>query len=155
MRPATSKFGWLLSIGALLPAGLALAAPPAQTEQEMALAAAARDVEMAGLRLRRYVKVEHPLKLRELETQRTLKRVEIEKLKALLAEYNQITHRTIPEPFIVTRQATELALLEAELRLANLDEEQLLLERYHSDQTRLYELDLEAAVARYRQLEAK
>jgi len=125
--------------------GAAEEGPDVAREREVA--AARRQVEAAELRLRRYVRVEHPLKLRTLESQIKLTQIEVDRLRELLAEYEQIAKNTVPAPLIVSRHAAELALTAAELRLADLDEERLLLARYHADQRRLYELDLESAQA--------
>ena len=129
-------------------------AVPRESEKHLsqAIAEARRGIEAAEIRLRLYEKVEYPRQLRKLEHRITLAGAEVDRLRILLAEYKQITYRTVPEPLIITRQVTELALLEAELELRNLREENITLIRYHSDQCRLHELEVESAKALLRSL---
>lgn len=129
-------------------------AVPREAEKQLsqAIADARRAIEAAEIRLRLYENVEYPRQVRKMEREIALTSAEVDRYRELLAEYKQITYRTIPEPLIVTRQSTELALLEAELRLKDLREENLALIRFHADQHRLYELEIESAEARLRAL---
>lgn len=116
-----------------------------ESQTASAIADARRAVEAAQLRLRLYERVEYPRQQRRLDAEITLTATEVDKYRKLLAEYKQISSRTIPDPLILTRQTTELALLAAELKLKDLREENRLLWQYHTDQCRLFELEVDAA----------
>jgi len=145
-----------LYYGLLSDAAKAQGVPPkAEKQLAAAIADARRAVEVAQLRLRHYDRVEYPRRQRQLEADIAMTVAEVAKYRALLAEYKQISFRTIPEPLIISRQTTELALLGAELRLRDLRDENLLLIRYRSDQYRLYQLEVEAAQDNLRRLQAE
>ncbi len=135
---------WLLA--ACLPAGA----------EELAtdLVAAQRALEVAELRQRRYEQLEYPLALRRLESAITLTKAEMAALEASLAEYEQFDKFTGSSPLFHTLQRTRLALVEARLRLDDLQEEKRLRMRLHGDQCRLHELEVEAARARLAALQA-
>lgn len=120
-----------------------LAGPP--DGPAVGVAAAERAVELAQLRLRRYARVEYPLKLRKLESEIKLTEAELGVHQDRVAEYERFEKNAYSSPLFFSLQQARLALVESELRLADLGEEKLLLVRYHTDQCRLYELELEEA----------
>lgn len=114
-----------------------------------AVSAAARELEMARLRERRYLRVDYPLTIRRLENEIRLARAELGMRVRRIAEYERIAGTHAPQLFLVTLDEERLAVLELELRLETLDEEKLLLQQQHADQCRLLRLQIEAAQDRF------
>ncbi len=128
-------------------ASLVEAQPPVRE----AARTARRDVEIAELRLRLYVRVDFALRLRRLDSEIKLTEAEAASIKRILEQYRPL-ERLRPSPLLGTRERTKLQLLETELRLKDLRAERLLLRRYHPDQRRLFELEAERARDRERSL---
>jgi hypothetical protein len=117
-----------------------------------ALVAAARELEMARLHERRYLKVDYPMAIRRLENEIRLARTELGMRARRIAEYERIAGTHAPQLFLVTLDEERLAALELELRLEVLDEEKLLFQQQHADQRKLLRLQIEAAHDRWDQL---
>ena len=132
---------------------LAEAAPPERKEPaaDPMVTAAQTALELATLQLRRYERVEYPLKLRRLESEIKLTAAEVASHERTLAEYQKFTRDKV-HPFFLSQEQANLARLSAQLRLDDLKEEKLLLERYHSEQRRIYEIEVEVAHERLQQL---
>jgi hypothetical protein len=115
------------------------------TESLQRIRAAERALEIAELELRRYERVEYPLRLRQLESRIKLAKVRVSMHERLIAEYERFTKNAYSSPLIFSLELERVALAEAKLSLDDLDEERRLTERYHTDHCRLYELKVEAA----------
>ena len=117
-----------------------------------AIEAARRDVEIAELELRRYLVVEYPASRKQLESQIAMAYAEIKSNRLLVREYERMSRGKTSQPFLVTLEDARLALLAAELRYDELRDQKSNLEKFHSDQCRLYELRVAAARQRLRSL---
>ena len=149
---------WLLLVVGVSPGPLSSAAlaqnltPGDEARLASAIDEARRQIDLAQLRLRVYERVEYPRRLRQLNAEIALVAAEVERNRVLLAEYQRISRNTIPDPLIVTRQATELALLAGELKLRDLREENHLLARGFDEECRFRQLEVESARAELRRL---
>jgi hypothetical protein len=103
-------------------------------------AALRRELESAKLELRHYLQVEHPRQRRYVDAQIQLTEAEVRALQNRLREYRPFTRFTTGNPLSITVQHTEMCLLDAELRLADLRAERNNLIRFRSDQWRVLEM---------------
>jgi hypothetical protein len=99
-----------------------------------------RDLEVINLELRHFLQVEHPRQRRHLDAQIQLTEAEVRSLQNRLREYRPFARFSTGNPLNVTIQHTEICLLDAELRLADLRAERNNLIRFRSDQWRVLEL---------------
>jgi hypothetical protein len=116
-------------------------------------AAARRDLAMATLELRHYLRVEYPRQRRHLDAQIQLTTAEVRALQSQLREYRPFDKFSTGRPLFVSIQDTRICLLDAELRLNDLRAERNNLIRFHSDQWRMLELQAYEARARVAELE--
>jgi hypothetical protein len=103
-------------------------------------AALRRELESANLELRHYLHVEYPRQRRHLDAQIQLTEAEVRGLESRLREYRPFNKFSTGNPLSVTIQYTQICLLDAELRLADLRAERNHLIRFRSDQWRALEL---------------
>jgi hypothetical protein len=103
-------------------------------------AALRRELGEANLELRHYLQVEHPRQRRHLDAQIQLTEAEVRALQGRLREYRPFTRFSTGNPLNVTIQHTQMCLLDAELRLADLRAERNNLIRFRSDQWRVLEM---------------
>jgi hypothetical protein len=119
----------------------------------MARAAARHDLELAKIELRLYMQVEYPRQRRHLDAQIKLTQAEVDAYNERLREYRAFDRFSTGRPLLVPMQDLRLCLLEAELRLNDLQAERNALVRFHSDQWRILELKVEQARWRLAELE--
>jgi hypothetical protein len=74
--------------------------------------------------------------------------------KERLHEYSPFDRFSVGRPFSVTLQETRMCLRDAELRLRDLWAERNALIRFHSDEWRLLEMNVQEARVRVAELEA-
>jgi hypothetical protein len=100
------------------------------------------DQEMRDLEWRLYECVDFPLRVRRLDTEIKIAEARLKSLEKLLAEYMTFQKFSPGDgnPLTLTVEDTRLQILEAKLRLADMREERLLLDRYKDDQRRLFDL---------------
>jgi hypothetical protein len=110
-----------------------------------AISSARRDVEVAELELRRYLNVAYPSQRDHLDAQMILTKAEIEVQRRLVREYERMSRGKTSKPFLVTLSDARMALLSAQLSHQRHCDEKSRLEKFHSDQCRLYELRVDAA----------
>lgn len=110
-------------------ASLTSAAPKESTEAEI------RDLEW-----RLYERVEFPTRIRRIESELKIGEARLKSLEKLLAEYQSFQKFSTGNPLTLTVEDTRLQILELKVRIDDLREERSLLERYKSDQRRLFEL---------------
>jgi hypothetical protein len=103
-------------------------------------AALRRELESANLELRHYLQVEFPRMRRQLDAQIQLTEAEVRVLQARLREYRPFNKFSTGNPLSVTIQHTQMCLLDAELRLADLRAERNNMIRFRSDQWRVLEM---------------
>jgi hypothetical protein len=98
--------------------------------------------ELRDLEWRLYERVDFPLRVRRLDTEIKIAEARLKSLERLLAEYLTLQKFSPGDgnPLTLTVEDTRLTILEAKLRLADLREERLLLDRYKDDQRRLFDL---------------
>jgi hypothetical protein len=96
--------------------------------------------ELRDLEWRLYERVDFPLRVRRLETEIKLAETRLKSLEKLLVEYQSFQKFSTGNPLTLTVEDTRYQILELKLRLENLREERLLLDRYKDDQRRLFEL---------------
>jgi hypothetical protein len=130
----------------------AIAAPARAAGSSAAIDAARRDVEIAQLELRRYLVIDYPAQRTQLDSQIAMAHAEIESNRRLVREYERMSRGKTSRPFLVTLEDARLALLAAKLRHHQLGQQKSNLEKFHSDQCRLYELHVEAARQRLESL---
>jgi len=131
---------------------VSIASLSANEPTERATISAARELEMARLRERRYLKLDYPLTMRRLENEIRLARAELGMRERRIVEYERIAGSHAPQLFLVTLDEERLAALELRLRLEALDEEKLLLQQQHSEQRKLLRLQTEAVQERLEEL---
>jgi len=124
------------------------AAQPADSGFAESLADAARDLEIAQLRLRRYDTYGYPLSLRRLESQIKLAQAELESWRRRVREYEQFDKFVGSAPVLLTLDDARLAVLRFQTDLDDSVHEKELLERSRRDQYRLLKLEVEAAARR-------
>lgn len=137
-------FLWLVGLSGGYPPSTAEAAPPVEWMSEES---ALRAVEIARIEQRQYERVEYPSRLRQLDSKIKLTQLEIASLARRLEEYERTDRMVYSRPLVLTLEQNRLAMAAAELHLADLKEEKFLLERYHADRRRLYQLKLDQARA--------
>jgi hypothetical protein len=115
--------------------------------------AARRALEKAIIELRLYQQVEYPRELRHLDADIELTKAEIETLRQRLRACWSYNHFSRNEAQEFPAQDLKLCLLEAELRLKDLQTERNALIRFHPDQWRLLELNVYEARVRVIELE--
>jgi hypothetical protein len=100
------------------------------------------DQELRDLEWRLYERVDFPLRVRRLDTEIKIAEARLKSLEKLLAEYMTFQKFSPGDgnPLTLTVEDTKLQIMEAKLRLADMREERLLLDRYKDDQRRLYDL---------------
>jgi hypothetical protein len=143
---------WCIAIAAT-----GLAAVPTQAQEdayEQARAAARRDLWLAKVEMRHYRQVEYPRLRRQLDAAIQLTEAEIRMYKERLHEYSPFDRFSVGRPFSVTLQETRMCLRDAELRLRDLWAERNALIRFHSDEWRLLEMNVQEARVRVAELEA-
>lgn len=113
-----------------------------------AIADAARDLEIAQLRLRRYDRVEYPSTLRQLESQIKLAQAELEIWRHRVAEYAPFDRWVGSAPMLITLDDARLNVLRYERALGDLRDDRDALEHSRRDQLRLFELEAQSAAAR-------
>jgi len=150
MIPLASRS--LVACALLSACQFAVALEADETGVQMAVSAAERELELARLRERRYLKVDFPLTIRRLENEITLARVELGMRERRIAEYERIAGTHAPQLFLVTLDEERLAALELRLRLKMLEEEKHLLQQQHTEQRKLLRLEIEAAQERLDEL---
>jgi len=124
----------------------------AAAHAEDVLSVARRNQELAELRLRQYEKVEYPLAAKRLDNEIKLVAAELEVQQRRIKELGPNSVFKYSEAFGVSLDEARLGALRAELRLGELKDERMLLERYKSDRFRLLQLELDAAAAEVRAL---
>ena len=120
---------------------------------EMARIEARQELELAKLELRLYLQVEYPRQRRHLDAQIKLTQAEVDAYNERLREYRPFDRFSTGRPLLVPIQDLRLCLLEAELRLRDLQAERNALVRFHSDEWRVLELRVEQARLRLAQIE--
>jgi hypothetical protein len=136
----------VLVAAALLPA-LAMAG-----ENDAAIAAARRQLEMAQLKLRLYERDEYPRQLGQVERTLEMQRAKLESFRRRVREYEQYDKWQYSAPLFATLEDARLDVLAAELRLRELEDERFLLIRSRSDRSRMLELEIDAAAAHFNAL---
>jgi len=116
--------------------------------------AARRDLELAKIELRNYWQIEYPRQRRDLNAAIDLTEAEIRNYKVQLREYWPFTRFSTGQPFLLTLQNLRMCLREAEWRLRDLQAERNALVRFHSDQWRALELNVQDARFRVAEIEA-
>ena len=127
-------------------------ATSARSAPSDAIASARRDVEIAELELRRYLRVEYPSQRDHLAAQMTLARAEVNVQRRLVREYERLSRGKTSKPFLVKFSDARMALLAAEVSYQRNCDEKSRLEKFHSSQRRLLELRVEAARERLKSL---
>jgi hypothetical protein len=114
---------------------------------------ARRALERAKIELRLYVQVEYPREQRRLDAQIELTRAQIDVYRQRLRDCRPFDRFSTGGALTGPIQDLKLCLLEAELRLNDLQAERDALVRFHSDQWRLLELRVYEARVRLAELE--
>ncbi len=122
---------------------------------DLAVAATRQELQRAEARYHSYRQVEYPRERRHLRSQITVVSREIELLQVRIREYRRFERNRYSNPLLVSLQNAELLLLDAKLRLKNLQAEQRSMIRSHPDRCRQYELEIELAEARLATLEGR
>ena len=136
----------LLAIaGALNLATPAAAQSPRKPHTTQAAQAARRNLEIAQLRLQRYMRFEYPLEKQRLESAIKITKAEIEMFSRQVDEYKQFTKFKYSAPLMQSLEHARLNRLKARTALDDLYEEKRLKEHDRRRQTRLLELEVEAA----------
>jgi hypothetical protein len=106
--------------------------------------------ELRDLEWRLYERVDFPLRVRRIDTEIKIADARLKSLQKLLAEYMTFQKFSPGDgnPLNLTVEDTKLQILEVKLRLENLREERLLLDRYKDEQRRLFDLRRDADAAR-------
>lgn len=147
MRPATVTL-LLLLLSSFSPA------PARADEAALRREMAERELEIAVLQLRRYERLEYPLRLRRLESMIELTEAEVASFERQVAEYAGFDKFVGSAPLFQSLEQARLNLIDAQLRLDDAQQERRLLERHHADQRRLYALQIESAHAALARVEA-
>lgn len=106
---------------------------------------ARRRLEMAELRLERYVRHDYPLEKRRLESAIRMTQAELEMFTRQINEYRQFTKFKHSAPLRQSLDYAKLNRMKAKTALDDLVEEKRLLQYDHRRQARLLELEVEAA----------
>lgn len=123
-------------------------ASAARAETSPAIAEAARDLEIAQLRLRRFDRVEYPASLRYLESQIAFQQAELQVWRRRVEEYTTFDRWVGSAPMLITLDDARLNLLRCQRTLADLKADKESLENSRRDQLRLFELEAQQAAAR-------
>ncbi len=126
----------------------ALSVPLAAAQQEGAasLRTAERNLEIAHLQLKQFIRVDYPLELRRLDSEIKMSEAEINSLLRRLDEFGSFhRHTRYSRPFFTTVEDQRLLLLAAELRRSDLRKKKCLMQQSYQDRKRLLELQVEAA----------
>lgn len=142
------RLAWVAIVTVVASVGPAGRAAADSSEFAEPLADAARELEMAQLRLRRYDAYEYPLALRRLESQIKLAQAELESWRRRVREYEQFDKFVGSAPVLLTLDEARLAVLRYQTGLDDLVHEKELLERSRRDQYRLLKLEVDAAARR-------
>ena len=124
------------------------AAEPDRRGIDSAIEDAARDLEIAQLRLRRYDRVEYPSSLRHLESQIKLAQAELEIWRHRMTEYASFDRWVGSSPMLITLDDAKLNVLRFERLVADLRADKESLEHSRRDQLRLHELEAQSAASR-------
>ena len=122
-----------------------LPVPPKSSDSLADLAQRQRLLQIAKIELRLYERVEHPTRIRRLETEAKLARAEHESAVRLFRKYDSYHRSKYSNPFLVTLESARLAVTETKLRLDELKQEKCLAVQFHPDRLRLFQLRVEAA----------
>jgi hypothetical protein len=124
-------------------------------EVRAARTSARRDLELAKMELRHYWQVEYPRQRRHLNAAIELTETEIRDYRERLRQYRPFDRFSLGQPFLVTLQELRMCLRDAELRLEDLWAERNALVRFHADEWRLLERNVNEARLRVAELEAE
>jgi len=121
---------------------------PAASGRSPELSDAWRKWETARLRVRQYAELEYPLLVRRLDNEIQLTAAELAMHQREVQAFGPSSNFRYSKAFSYTLERAKLAALEAELRLKELQEQRMLLQRGRADKLRLLELEQDAAAER-------
>ena len=117
--------------------------------QARAIRLAVRNVEIARLNLRQYVRTEYPLRLRQFNSEIKISEAEIRLLRKRIAAYRNVSHgdrNAYSSPTTVNVKKMKIALVAGEFDLERMKSERTLLIDNDRSRRRMYKLELEAAI---------
>lgn len=114
-------------------------------EPNPVLETALRDLETALLQLRLYKNEEYPQKLRRFDREIELAQAHVEFYEGRVAEYEQFERFSTGNPLSLSLEEARLGLLQAELKLDELQDDRAMLVRHHPLRCRLFQLQVDAA----------
>jgi hypothetical protein len=97
-------------------------------------------LECAKLDYQLYTQVDFPREVRHLESSVKFTKAEVDMLDRRVREFNRFNRFEIGRPLHVSFENAKLALLDAQLRLKDLEAELFALRRFHGDRCRMLEL---------------
>jgi len=117
----------------------------ASADGSLPLREAQRNLELAELRYRQFIRVEYPLQRLRIDAEITLIEAEIDSMHRRLAEYEPMNRLRGANPLFTDVENLRLSLLDAELQREILRKERCFLELSRNDRLRLLQLEIEAA----------